>query len=114
MYGIVARRASQGSRVVRFISEIHINKPINERAIVMLTKRHYIGRTLVKITYLIHGPELSCLPIGLDLHIIITNIISLEQFTVGSNSYENAKTFKYLGSLLTYQNSIHEKIKCRL
>ena len=32
----------------------------------------------------------------------------------GSNSYEKVETFKYLGSLLTYQNSIQEEIKCRL
>ena len=33
---------------------------------------------------------------------------------IGSNSYENVKTFKYLGSLLTNQNYIQEEIKCRL
>ena len=33
---------------------------------------------------------------------------------IGSNSYEKVKTFKYLGSLLTNQNSIPEEIKCRL
>ena len=32
---------------------------------------------------------------------------------IGSNSYEKVKTFKYLGSLLTNQNSIQEEIKCR-
>ena len=31
-----------------------------------------------------------------------------------SNSYEKVQTFKYLGSLLTNQNSIHKEIKCRL
>ena len=30
------------------------------------------------------------------------------------NSYEKVEKFKYLGSLLTNQNSIQEKIKCRL
>ena len=29
-------------------------------------------------------------------------------------SYEKVKTFKYLGCLLTNQNSIQEEIKCRL
>ena len=33
---------------------------------------------------------------------------------IGSNSYEKVKTFKYLGSLLTNQNSIQEEIKSRL
>ena len=33
---------------------------------------------------------------------------------IGSNSYEKVKTFKYLGSLLTNQNSIQEDIKCTL
>ena len=34
-----------------------------------------------------------------------------EHFTVGSNSYQIVKTFKYLSSSLTDQNSIHEEIK---
>ena len=33
---------------------------------------------------------------------------------IGSNSYEKVETFKYLGSLLTNQNSIQGEIKCRL
>ena len=33
---------------------------------------------------------------------------------IGSNSYEKLKTFKYLGSFLTNQNSVQEEIKCRL
>ena len=33
---------------------------------------------------------------------------------VGSNSYEKVKTFKYLDSLVTNQNYIHEEIKCRI
>ena len=37
-----------------------------------------------------------------------------EHMTVGSNSYEKVETFKYLGSLLTNQNSIHEEIKYTL
>jgi hypothetical protein len=31
---------------------------------------------------------------------------------VGSNSYEKLKTFKYFGSLLTNENSVHEEMKC--
>ena len=34
--------------------------------------------------------------------------------SIGSNSYEKVKTFKYLGSSVTNQNSIQEEIKCRL
>ena len=34
--------------------------------------------------------------------------------TIGSNSYEKVKTFKYLGSLLPNQNSIHEELKCNV
>ena len=41
-------------------------------------------------------------------------ITANEYIKMGSNSYEKVKTFKYLGSLLTNQNSIHEEIKCRL
>ena len=37
-----------------------------------------------------------------------------EHITIGSNSFVKVKTFKYLGSLLTNQNSIQEEIKCRL
>ena len=33
--------------------------------------------------------------------------------TVGSNSHDKVKTFKYLGSLLTNPISTHEEIKCR-
>ena len=39
---------------------------------------------------------------------------SNEHIKIGSNSDEKVKTFKYLGSLLTNQNSIHKEIKCRL
>ena len=41
---------------------------------------------------------------------MITNV----HIKIGSNHYEKLKTFKYLGSLLTDQNSIQEEIKCRL
>ena len=33
---------------------------------------------------------------------------------ISSNFYEKVETFKYLGSLLTNQNSIQEEIKCTL
>ena len=36
-----------------------------------------------------------------------------ENITVGSNSYEKVKSFKYLGYLL-HQNYICVEIKCRL
>ena len=41
-------------------------------------------------------------------------IIANAYFKIGSNSYEKVETFKYLGSLLTNQNSIQEEIKCRV
>ena len=37
-----------------------------------------------------------------------------ECITLGMISYEKVKTFKYLGSLLTNQNYIHEEIKFNL
>ena len=40
-------------------------------------------------------------------------MMSIDHIAVGSNSYEKVKTFKYLGSLLTNQNPIHQEIKCR-
>ena len=41
-------------------------------------------------------------------------MIANEHIKIGSNCYENAKTFKYLGSLLGYQKFIQEEIKCRI
>ena len=41
-------------------------------------------------------------------------MIANELIRIGSNSYEKVKTFKYLGCLVTSQNSIQEEIKCRL
>ena len=41
-------------------------------------------------------------------------IIANAHIKIGSSSYEKVKTFKYLGSLLTNQNSIQDEIKCRL
>ena len=40
------------------------------------------------------------------------DMMTNEQITVGSNSHEKVKKIKYLCSLLTYENSIHKKIKC--
>ena len=37
-----------------------------------------------------------------------------ENTAIGSNSSEKVKTFKYLGSLLTNQNSTRAGIECRL
>ena len=34
-------------------------------------------------------------------------MIATEHINMGNNYYEKVKTFKYLGSLLTNQNSIH-------
>ena len=41
-------------------------------------------------------------------------IVANELIKIGSNYCEKVKTFKYLASLLTNQNSIQEEIKCRL
>ena len=41
-------------------------------------------------------------------------MIPNEHIKIGSNSFAKLKTFKYLGSLLTNQNSILEEIKCKL
>ena len=63
----------------------------------------------------------ACKDIGLAVNIGKTKsmeighhqgIIANAHIKIGSN--EKVKTFKYLGSLLTNQNSIQEEIKCRL
>ena len=41
-------------------------------------------------------------------------MIANAHIKIGSNSYEKVKTFKYLGSSMTNQNSIQEEIKCKL
>ena len=41
-------------------------------------------------------------------------MLASEHIRISSNSYEKVKTFKYLGSLVNNQNSIHEQINCRL
>ena len=41
-------------------------------------------------------------------------VIVNEHIKIGSNSYEKAKSFKYLGSLVINENSIQDEIKCRL
>ena len=65
----------------------------------------------------------ACKDIGLAVNIGKTKymeigrhrgIIANAHIKIGSNSYEKVKTFKYLGSLVTYKNSIQEEIKCRL
>ena len=45
--------------------------------------------------------------------ILFTDLFTV-YIKIDSNSYEKVKTFKYLGCLLTNQNSIQEEIKCRL
>ena len=55
------------------------------------------------------GPSRKYMEIGRH-----RGIIANAHIKIGSNSYEKVKTFKYLGSLLTNQNSIQEEIKCRL
>ena len=41
-------------------------------------------------------------------------MIANEHIRIGTNSYEKVKSFKYLGSLVPNQNSIHEEIKSSL
>ena len=41
-------------------------------------------------------------------------MMASEHIKIGSNLFEKVKTFKYLGSLVTNQNSIQKEIKCRL
>ena len=61
----------------------------------------------------------KCKDIGLAVNIGKTKymkigrhrgVIANSHIKIGSNSYEKVKRFKYLGSLLTNTNSIHEEI----
>ena len=67
----------------------------------------------------------ACKDIGIALDVGKSNYLEVghfrqqsmmanEHITVGSNSYEKVKTFKYLASLLKNQNYVHEEIKCGL
>ena len=65
----------------------------------------------------------ACKDIGLAVNIGKTKymeighhrgMIANARIKIGSNCYEKVNTSKYLGSLLTNQNSIQEEIKCRL
>jgi hypothetical protein len=40
--------------------------------------------------------------------------VTNKHIRIGSNSHEKETTFKYLGTLVTNQNSIQEEIKCGL
>ena len=62
----------------------------------------------------------ACKDIGLAVNIGKTKYMEIGRhrgrianahIKIGSNSYEKVKTFKYLGSLLTNQNSFQEEIK---
>ena len=48
---------------------------------------------------------------GVELH---RDMMANENISIGSDLHGKLKTFKYLGSLSTNQNSIHEEIKFRL
>ena len=41
-------------------------------------------------------------------------MVANEHIRISSYSHEKLKSFKYLGSVVTNQNSIQDKIKCRL
>ena len=64
----------------------------------------------------------ACKDIGLALNTGKTKYMEIgrhrgiiaNDVMTGSNSYEKVKTFKYLDSLVTNQNSVKKEIKCRL
>jgi hypothetical protein len=68
-------------------------------------------------SFCIHSNE-----IGLELNVKETKymVMSQDQHAVQNHnththtSFERVECFKYLGTSLSYQNSIHEEIKCRL
>ena len=66
-----------------------------------------------------HCPLLQCLHTasailaGAHSYFVVVYIANAH-IKIGSNSYEKVETFKYLGSLLTNQNSVQEEMKCRL
>ena len=59
----------------------------------------------------------ACKDIGLAVNVGKTEYMEIGRhrgIIANAHSYEKVETFKYLGSLLTNQNSIQEEIKCRL
>ena len=77
-------------------------------------------RTIERNTYVLLN---ACKNIGLAVDTGKTNymeighhrgMIAIGHIKIGSNSYQKMKTFNYLGSLFTNQNSVQEEIKCRL
>ena len=65
----------------------------------------------------------ACKDVGLAVNTVKTKYMAVgrirgmmadEHISIGSNSHEKMKTFKYFASLLTNQNSIQEEIKCRV
>ena len=60
--------------------------------------------------------EIKCrLKAGNSCYYSVQTLLSSRHQSISNEeSYEKVKTFKYLGSLSTNQNSIQEEIKCRL
>ena len=82
-----------------------------------------IGDAIRTIERNIHVLLNACKDIGLAVNTGKTKymeigrhrgVIANAHIKIGRNSYEKVETFKYLGSLLTNQNSMQEEIKCRL
>ena len=66
-------------------------------------------RCVIKCLKAVNTGKTKYLEIGRNRGVIANELIK-----IGSNSYEKVKTFKYLGSLLTNQNSIQKEINVDL
>ena len=98
---IVSFNYSLSLSVLFYADDVNLIRTIERNADVLLNacKDFGLAVNIGKTKYMEIGRHRGMIP---NAHI-----------KIGSNSYEKVKTFKYLGSLLTNQNSIQGEIKCR-
>ena len=77
-------------------------RTVEGNAVVLLSVHKDIGLA-------VNTRKTKCMEVGRH-----RSMMANMHITIGSNPYGKVKTFKYLDSLLTNENSIHEEINCRI